>query len=530
MSINTSELLKEIKFLAKKRNYREASVKMEEYLSLNPNDNYSLVYYVMLLNKIGNYRKSKALADKLLNEEALLDNKTRLFLYTQYAHLMANMKKYDSAVRFFNLVVDNSERDELEARSELARIYFSQKRISKCFEILTLENKKSKFLSLKKAIYLNRLHKYKEAIDEINSNKDLSWDKYYGFNEDFLTQEENYFLGNCYMQLKEDKTALEYLSKACNIKNSRTYCRAYYDIAYIKNRENKNNEAIEILKRLLEDSTANFMKYNIHAELGKSYLKKGDIENAEKHFNLSSDEYGQKSFLLSKLECSKGNFKKAEEYINQSKEKTSFVFPEMYYYDTLINFRNKNYDKAYDLIKNVENAYFGCIFRYSIAHLLSDLHLTELLIDRELGRQDISKCNTYMEKQIADYSMDEAVKHIKKTYFDETRIAYYKPSANIDSLIVEAKEKLNSDSLFCDSSFDKYIIPCDKVGIDNNGSTINQLLVVTLPNSKDIIEMYPVDASDNLRFTKLGSENSQPKKVYRMSQIDKFNAKYGDRF
>lgn len=529
MSVKTSELLKEIKFLAKKRRYVEAASMMEEYISLNQYDNYSLVYYVMLLNKTGNYKKAKELSDKLLNEEKLLDINTRLFLYSQRAHLMANIKDYEEAIRYFNLVIDNSKFDELEARTELARIYFMSNNTRKCFDILTLDDKKSRFLSLKKATFLSKIHKYKEAIKEIEDNKDIAWDKSYGFNEDFLLQEENYVLGDCFMHLKDYKKALEYLSKACNIKSSRNYFKAYYDVAYIKNRENKNNEAIEILKRLLNDKNATFMKYNIHSELGKAYLKKADLINAEKQFKLSSDEYGQRSFLLAKLECSKGNFDKAEEYIKKAKQKASSVFPEMYYFDVLIKFRNMKYEEAYKLIENVSKTYFNKIYSYSVSNLLKDLHVIKLLMDKELEKESEIDETSYIEKQISNYSIDNTVNYIKENNFDTNKLSYFKNGVDIDSVILEVQEKLDDDIAFKDSTFDKYIVSYENIGLDSDKNTLNQLMVITFPNTKNIVGMYPFDASDNINYTKEGNDASK-KKVYRMSQIDKFKLKYGDKF
>ena len=58
-----------------------------------------------------------------------------------------------------------------------------------------------------------------------------------------------------------------------------------------------------------------------------------------------------------------------------------------------------------------------------------------------------------------------------------------------------------------------------------NGDTINQLTILTLPNTKNVVTMYPCDGTESI-FTLEELEEIPKPKVKRLTQSEKFYKKY----
>ena len=127
---------------------------------------------------------------------------------------------------------------------------------------------------------------------------------------------------------------------------------------------------------------------------------------------------------------------------------------------------------------------------------------------------------SYMEKQIINYSKDAAIKHIKTHHGTNAKISKFDDDIIIDELIDKVKDSLDENNKLSYEVFDKYIVNLNNIGYDCS-NPIN-IFVLTIPNTKRIVNMYPfytdVDTVNN--------ENSQAKHVKRLSQIEKFNMKY----
>ena len=100
--------------------------------------------------------------------------------------------------------------------------------------------------------------------------------------------------------------------------------------------------------------------------------------------------------------------------------------------------------------------------------------------------------------------------------------------SDIKRIYEEAYSKINVSNAIPDSYFDKYIFYYKDIGItvceseDEEVESINQLQVITLPGTKEILTMYPRKGSDAFLDEKDLPDNKQK----RLSRIDKFNMKY----
>ena len=92
------------------------------------------------------------------------------------------------------------------------------------------------------------------------------------------------------------------------------------------------------------------------------------------------------------------------------------------------------------------------------------------------------------------------------------------PSTDIELLMTEVEKKLTPDKLQKIELVDIYYLDYENIGYAMTGEQANKLKVVVIPNTKQIINMYPIYDDKN--------KIEEKPKVKRLSQIEKFNKKY----
>jgi len=150
-----------------------------------------------------------------------------------------------------------------------------------------------------------------------------------------------------------------------------------------------------------------------------------------------------------------------------------------------------------------------------------------------LSRDDF---DSYMAKQIIEYREEDFREHIKKHLADYNENdmsiskSYFLPDFDIELVIEEVKKYIPSEKKLCFGYYeDIYIFKYDECGKDNN-RLVNYFKVVTFCNSLNFITMCPSNYCENLPFVDLNylkEKDESNIKVKRLSQIDKFNKRYG---
>jgi len=82
--------------------------------------------------------------------------------------------------------------------------------------------------------------------------------------------------------------------------------------------------------------------------------------------------------------------------------------------------------------------------------------------------------------------------------------------------------------MFSGNFKNSYIFKYENCGIQGE-KTLNYIRVIALQDSDEIITMYPYENIANLKYIDITPRIKEPSKqlVKRMSQIDKFNQRYG---
>ena len=96
--------------------------------------------------------------------------------------------------------------------------------------------------------------------------------------------------------------------------------------------------------------------------------------------------------------------------------------------------------------------------------------------------------------QILEYDINETVWHLgshylnKRTIDNEDEIDYFDNRLDAEELIEKVKSMLDEKYKVISCFRDVYIIPYPNIGVSGS----NYLKVVTIPNTKDIITMFPL--------------------------------------
>jgi tetratricopeptide (TPR) repeat protein len=266
--------------------------------------------------------------------------------------------------------------------------------------------------------------------------------------------------------------------------------------------------------------------------LGDAYISKCDYEIAKAYYTKVKDPYRAEklNFKLGKLELKRCNYKEAENYFNNIKDEDSVWYNRSKYFKAIISFKTGDYEKTKEILKTI-SVINGNIY---IKNRLEGLRFyMDHYLSQEIKETDVLK---YNQKQIINYSKERALDHIMRRHVDEkNNKSTFSKNINVEELFEDIQTKLIDKYKIGDDYVDKYCIPYPNIGYSEAEKLVHELEVITLPNTKNIITMYPKnynkEESIELSYNQNnGNENSNNKsKVKRLSQVDKFYARYGKR-
>ena len=264
----------------------------------------------------------------------------------------------------------------------------------------------------------------------------------------------------------------------------------------------------------------------------KEIIELGQFQLAMKKIHEFINNYGndiEVLYLYGKLlrktgyvEESIKNFKKALEVMNE--KNTDF-----YYNATIaelfkVYFINCYYKEAYDLLVNAPQA-------LKFEHYndnMPDISEFKKLLEIRLGIYKEQTNESVLIQKVLHYDRAKSIKHVRK-HLKESGIIDHSIFNDIDvnKLFSLVEESIKSSKKMQRFTFnDLYMFEFYRIGQDNS----NKLMVITNKGTNEIISMYPTQSdikcqiNANLYQLVLEEEASKVKKI---SQIDKFNKRYG---
>ena len=144
-----------------------------------------------------------------------------------------------------------------------------------------------------------------------------------------------------------------------------------------------------------------------------------------------------------------------------------------------------------------------------------------------LARHSFECINDNSENSKFEEDFDEYYKNVEKGYF--------LPNFDIESLYIKVRDSIeyNKERVRNTKQGDKYIFECKECGITKGGKICNYLVVETIFNSEDIINMYPLvtsevfDKKDLCYIVNKLDENYYNEGPKVPTGLERFNRKYG---
>lgn len=211
--------------------------------------------------------------------------------------------------------------------------------------------------------------------------------------------------------------------------------------------------------------------------------------------------------------------------INQMKENpkleiNDYSLSELYF----IYYHLNMYREAMELLPLVYET--KCIRPMSV-------HFTELVMRTQLGLNVKSKNydNMYVYDQIINYNSEEAIKQIKEYKNQNDKRSKFKNDIDLNYLFNLITNNINNDKkVNITDILEIHYFSIANVGYFDN-MPCSFIKVVVIPNTNNIINMYPTNEIDYSSVCNIEYEIDKlfPKKeekVKTLSRIDKFNKKY----
>lgn len=457
--------------------------------------------------------------DKALEYFESLESSKNKYHSIYYIGVIKLQKKdSDGAMEEFEKIIVSNHKDKEYAQIGKAEVYRSKREFDKALEVLSevidwsIANGKEQIYTtaiINKASVLVGKKEYDMARDlidgvigQIKRRELLNKAIYILANIEY----ENDNLENCQKYL--NKISNDYISKKIleakllykqsNYAKSKSICKSLYNEpdfyleAYALNAKNNiglklYDEAKQELEKVIHKDKINSILYY---DLGLLHFQRQDFEKSLEYF----------------------------EYIieNISYMKNSAIQKSIY-----ANIKLKRIQAAYDLYtKFIENDIF------------KDDPKKEIQL-RAYFSKYIPECqpcvsNFYSYKQIKNYNKDAALSHIYKRHYninqnDKERHTLFSSKINIRQLFNYAKNNISQENFYDNNFFDEYVIKYSDCTLDIDNS-MKELKVITIPNTNDIITMYPCRVYE----TAIGNKEEFVGKPYvKVSQVDKFKKRYG---
>lgn len=486
--------LKPIFDLMANKNFYKALSYIEDYINTNPGDLYGSYIEALILYHLEEINESKEILQML---EANCDLSTIFFGHSSYilkGDILKKENKYDEMLECYKKAYDISPEE---------KISFTAKRILDYY--IENNNKKSAL-------------KFCEDLPNTNDLNVLKAHAYLRFNE--KTKFEYYL-----KQFQEEE---------CNVK---TLLNQYYCLrAHYLNTHSHPNNALKILEKY--NKKHNELTYSYLEEKITALLALKNYDEAYKYIMKLPE--NKKHPYLYEYYMKKFDFLRAYQEIEKiEKEKLKLHKKyDYYYYTGDIEKAEEMSCKMLSSVCDSKNlvCFLNCSLRkdsfeefkmkYNILeeYLRKD-DMSVRLLECFAKKENIKREKTiYSEKQIINYNKKKAIQHIKSHHGeDSVYISYFNSNNDIEKIFNEISDYIIDKKPYYSGVYDVYIVHLNDIKMGSiYNEKLNDISIITLPNTKNIITMYPVNKVDEY----LNDVEQEEPKTKRLSQIDKFNKKY----
>lgn len=522
MKYNSGKL-KQIRHLIRKNQLNLAEKEIDEYRKEYPKDR-ELKYYEALLLKEKSKRdvaSSKDLLEKAFDLFSEVYDEKGIKCYEalyEMGRIHNILNDFDCAIACFTRVINESPYDEIFAAVELSKLYERLGQIAKAKKVLkdadSPTNSNNKYILLALAnleLQTKNRGEAKRLVRCLPRDHSDFYRKVLCLKGKIAREEKLY------------KEALEYLDEGQGTKKDSIYYSCLFEKVKVYIKQNHPEEALNLALRI--KNNRKYFSGDITLLLGNIYEQLGKKEEARKYYQEIIME--EKSIIhtneaklnLGLLAMKEHNLEEAKRWLQQVATEKILLSTIAYLNLTFIAVREEEYDTCYDIIEKVSNMEIN-------EQLEKTLEKLKLYADVKTGKKITNQERIYSEEQIISYSEEKAIEHIQESHMSGDKSVIFSDSKNIEGLFYQAKVAITGLTPNINCLADEYFLSIPKVGMINNILT-DYLKVVCLPNTHDIITMYPaIIGSEEQEKKEIIEKKPKHKVRRRLSQIEKFNARY----
>ena len=341
---------------------------------------------------------------------------------------------------------------------------------------------------------------------------------------------------------KEEAKQLLALAKSYQVKG-----KGYYGILNTEALLALEENNLDLAERNCQECLADKVTVNgdIYITLGRVKQLKGEYKESIENFELATKQINvsritkQAGLLYGALiEMALGNEEKATQMFEESLTITKEPYTPIIENLCGIYCKNGQYDKMREVVSK-------CRPIAKHVSLVSSLNFVEIVLKVKLGEElpPITKCN-YRERQVINYNKEAAIEHIKTQHLEgstpkntpndfpeaeDISRGTFASSINIEELYDEVLPQLTEETKVRTGLVDRYVIDYPNAGYTGNGEIVNFVRVVTLPNTYDIISMFPATEAFTIRKCDVRDylEKEEQKKKTN-SRVAKFNNRFAN--
>lgn len=514
------EKLKQIQQLIKQKKLNIAEKEIIKYYEEYPEDEEIKYCDALLLSEKAkeNSASSRDLLEKAFDLFSEVYDGQGVMKYRalfEMGRIKHRINDFDCAIACFTKLIKESPYEENFAAIELSKIYRSKGQISKARKVLkeadspTNQNNKYVLLALAKLeLQAKNRWEAKNIIDRLPEEQNNFYRKVLCLKGKIAKEEKLY------------EEALEYLEEGLGTEKDSIYYSCLIEKVKVYVKQNRSEEALELALGI--KNNGKFSHDDIKIILGNIYEQLGRTEDAKKSYQEAaagkSRMFANEAKLnLGRLAMKEYDFAEAKKWLTEAAQENFFLSVNAYLNLAFIAIREKDYKKCHEMIHAIRKLDINEEIEKNVSKL-------ELYVDVKTGKKVSKQKRLYFEKQMIAYNEKQAIRHIQRLDNDEDKTVKFHNPDNIEQLFQQVKVQITNISPFINCLADEYVLSTPNVGTVNEVST-DWLKVVCLPNSKDIVTMYPTTRGEVEEPSDL-EEKPKHKVRKRLSQIEKFNAKY----
>ena len=500
--------LNSIKELMAKNSYSKANAELIRYMEKYPFDMFGIFLYGKLQLKFEDLAAAKIAFSKVASS----DSNNKYSAMAELGNIAVEENDYDTARMYYKKAITESPNLEVFTILAWSRMERRIKNLDAALEVLALKPvKEPRFVLEKvKCLYLkDDLEEARKLLDTINTNTKDDF-----FNRSVLLE---------YARLEKIEgtyeSAVKYVEQAKQGPKDFVYIQAIYEETKLNIKYGNYKKALELCQELMTmhhpyDDEVFLMRGIIYQGLRQIEKATSDYQIATSSEDLNTK--GTASFHLGNIMFAKGEFAKAENLLIDSLEVHGEFFVSGYFKLISLYIKQARYEEAQILLNELKEQF--PIIEEDISYVLATR-----VLQRKRNEQIAETPIAYVERQIIDYDKEAAIIHIrtrhKDAYDGKTK---FNDNESIRDLYDFAITQMTEDNMVYEDVMDVYSVDYPNVGETDDGQPLNHFRIVAVPNTKDIITMYPCEDY----FLPRKKDYKQEEKPKQMSRVDKFNQRF----